>query len=325
MSRHLPKRGFRAVLGLFTLVGTVVGTVMVAGCASHAPAAPASTGSNAGSAFPVTVVAPGGNTPVTIATEPKRIVSLDASETQILFRVGAGRQVVAVDKDSDYPGAPRTSIDSTNPNVEAIAGYEPDLVVTAYDNNNVVSGLRKLKITVLKVNAPDNINQAYALWSVIGRATGHQSEADTLVGRTRQDIASTVAAAPKPAQPLSYYYELDSTYYTATSHTFIGGLLAQFHLTNIGDPADTASAAGYPQLSQEAILKADPSIIFLADGNGAGGQSLATVAARPGWAALSAVQRGNVFVLDNDQASEWGPTVDDLMRSVAADLAKAGR
>jgi iron complex transport system substrate-binding protein len=321
MSRHLPKRGFRAVIGLFTLVGTV----MVTGCASHAPAAPASTGSNAGSAFPVTVVAPGGNTPVTIATEPKRIVSLDASETRILFGVGAGKQVVAVDKDSDYPGAPRTSIDSTNPNVEAIAGDNPDLVITAYDNNNVVSGLRKLKIPVLKVNAPSNISQAYALWSAIGRATGHQSEADTLISKERQEIAAIVAKAPKPAKPLSYYYELDSTYYTATSHTFIGSLLAQFHLTNIGDPADSASAAGYPQLSQEAILKANPDVILLTDGGSQGGQSAQTVAARPGWGTLTAVQRGDVFVLDNDQASEWGPTIDSLMQGVADDLAKAGK
>ncbi|HEY4457633.1 MAG TPA: hypothetical protein VGN81_25190, partial [Pseudonocardiaceae bacterium] len=80
MSRLLPKRGSRAVVGLFTLVGTI----LVAGCASHAPAEPASTGSNAGSAFPVTVVVPGGNTPVTIATQPKRIVSLDASDSAIL-------------------------------------------------------------------------------------------------------------------------------------------------------------------------------------------------------------------------------------------------
>lgn len=321
MSRLLPKRGFRAVIGLFTLVGAVG----VAGCASHAPAAPASTGSNAGSAFPVTVTVPGGHTPVTIATEPKRIVSLDASESAILHAVGADQQVVAVDKDSDYPGAPVTSIDSTNPNVEAIAGYNPDLVITAYDDNNVVSGLTKLRIPVLLVNAPKNLDEAYALWSAVGKATGHQSEADTLVARTKQDIAATVAKAATPAQPLSYYYELDSTYYTATSHTFIGSLLGQFHLTNIGDPADSATAAGYPQLSQEAILKANPSVIFLADGGKDGGQTAQTVAARPGWATLSAVQRGDVFVLDSDQASEWGPSIDALMHAVADDLAKAGK
>lgn len=321
MSRLLPKRGSRAVVGLFTLVGAI----LVAGCASHAPAEPASTGSNAGSAFPVTVVVPGGNTPVTIATRPKRIVSLDASDSAILHAVGAGKQVVAVDKDSDYPGAPRTSIDATNPNVEAIAGYHPDLVVTAYDNNNVVSGLTKLRIPVLLVNPPKNIDEAYALWSDLGKATGHQSEADTLVNKTKQDIAATVAKAPKPARPISYYYELDQTFYTATSHTFIGSLLGQFHLTNIGDPADTASAGGYPQLSQEAILNANPDVIFLADGGSAGGQSPQTVQARPGWSTLSAVQRGNVFVLDADDASEWGPTVDELMRAVGADLAKAGK
>ncbi|HEX4221277.1 MAG TPA: ABC transporter substrate-binding protein [Pseudonocardiaceae bacterium] len=259
---------------------------------------------------------------MTIATEPKHIVSLDASDTQILFRIGAGKQVVAVDKDSDYPGAPRTSIDATNPNIEAIAGYNPDLVITAYDDNNVVSGLQKLKIPVLLVNPPKDVNGAYALWSALGKATGHQSEADSLVSGTRSDIAATVAKAPEPAQPLAYYYELDQTYYTATSHTFIGSLLGQFHLTNIGDPADSASAGGYPQLSQEAIIHANPGVIFLADGQCCR-QNLQAVQSRPGWTSISAVEEGNVFVLDEDQASEWGPNIDALMQTVATDLTKA--
>ncbi|HEX3785766.1 MAG TPA: ABC transporter substrate-binding protein [Pseudonocardiaceae bacterium] len=322
MSRHLPKHGFRTVIGLFTLVGTV----LVAGCASHAPAGPASTASSAGSAFPVTVTVPGGNTPVTIATRPKRIVSLDATDTEILYEVGAGKQVVAVDKDSDYPAnAPHTSLDSTNPNIEAIAGYNPDLVVTAYNENNVVSGLQKLKIPVLFLPAPEDVNDAYALWSAIGRATGHQSEADGLVSAAKQQIAKIVETTPKPTKPLSYYYEVDQTLYTATSHTFIGQLIGQFGLTNIADPADTASAAGYPQLSGEQVFAANPSIIFLADSICCG-QNAATIAARPGWHTLSAVEQGNVVALNDDDASRWSQTrILDLMHAVSTAVAKAGK
>jgi iron complex transport system substrate-binding protein len=322
MPRRLPKYGFRAVIGLFTLVGTV----LVAGCASHAPAAPASTASSAGSAFPVTVTVPGGNTPVTIPTRPDRIVSLDASDTEILFALGAGSQVVAVDKDSDYPAnAPHTSLDSTNPNIEAIAGYTPDLVVTAYNTNNVVSGLQKLNIPVLLVDAPKDLTDAYTLWSTIGKATGHQSEADGLVSTTKDKITTMVADTPKPAEPLSYYYELDQTLYTATSHTFIGQLLGRLGLTNIADPADTASADGYPQLSAEQVLAANPSIIFLAD-SVCCGQNAASVAARPGWSTLSAVQRGNVVALNDDDASRWSEMrIVDLMQDVSTAVAKAGR
>jgi len=321
MARYLPKRGFRTVIGLFTLVGTL----LVAGCASHAPAGPASTGSSAGSAFPVTVTVPGGNTPVTITTRPKRIVSLDASDTEILFALGAGGQVVAVDKDSNYPAtAPHTALDSTNPNIEAIAGYNPDLVITAYNTNNVVSGLQKLKIPVLLVNAPKNLTDAYALWSAIGRATGHQSEADGLVTTTGRQIGTIVADTPKPAKPLSYYYELDQTLYTATSHTFIGQVIGKFGLTNIADPADTTSAAGYPQLSAEQVFAANPTIIFLAD-HLCCGQDAASVAARPGWRTLAAVAQGNVVPLDDDIASRWGPRIVQLMQAVSTAVAKAGK
>jgi iron complex transport system substrate-binding protein len=322
MSRHLPRPGFRTVIGLFTLVGTV----LVAGCASHAPAGPASTASSAGSAFPVTVTVPGGNTPVTIPTRPKRIVSLDASDTEILFALGAGSQVVAVDKDSDYPAnAPHTSLDSTNPNIEAIAGYSPDLVVTAYNENNVVSGLQKLKIPVLFVPAPENVTGAYALWSAIGKATGHQSDADGLVTKAKTAISNAIAATPKPKKPLSYYYEVDQTFYTATSHTFIGQLIGQFGLTNIADPADSASADGYPQLSAEQVIAANPSIIFLADTDCCA-QSATTVAARPGWNTLTAVQHGNVVPLKDDDASRWSEMrIVDLVQAVAKAVAKAGK
>jgi iron complex transport system substrate-binding protein len=207
--------------------------------------------------------------------------------------------------------------------VEAIAAKNPDLVVTGYDTNNLAANLKKVNIPVLLVNAPANVDQAYQVWTAIGKATGHQPQADGLVSSTRADIAKTVASTPKPAKPLHYYYELDQTFYTATSHTFIGSLLGQFGLTNIGDPADTASTAGYPQLSAERILSANPDLIFLADDKCCG-QNASTVGARPGWNTITAVHNGNVVALDDDIASRWGPRITDLMHTVSAAVTKAG-
>jgi cobalamin transport system substrate-binding protein len=289
----MPGRSHRLLSVVFALV-----CVTLAGCASHPTSSPA--------------------TPAT----PHRIVSLDSSSTEILFAIGAGRQVVAVDKDSDYPAdVPKSSLDATKPNVEAIATYHPDLVITGYDTNGLVSGLRKIGVRVLLEPAPSTVDGAYSVWTDIGRATGHLAAARKLVTSTQRQIASIVAAAPHPATPLRYYYELDQTYFTATSHTFIGALLGRFGLTNVADPADTKASGGYPQLSAERVLEADPDLVFLADSQCCG-QSATTVAARPGWRSLAAVRDGGVVALNDDIASRWGPRIVDLMRTVSSAIGK---
>lgn len=315
MPHQVPPTVRRSRTVLFALIGLF--GVVASACASHA-AAPAPTA--AGPSFPVRV-APAGAPAVTVPSRPKRIVSLDASNTETLFAVGAGSQVVAVDKDSDYPAnAPHTQLDATKPNVEAIAGYQPDLVVTAYDTNSLAASLTKLHIPVLLLPAPTTVDAAYTDWTDLGKATGHEQQAQQLVDTTKQQLKGIVAGTKHSA--LSYYYELDQTYYTATSHTFIGSLLGQFGMTNIADPADSATSGGYPQLSAEQILSANPALVFLAD-SGCCGQNAKTVAARPGWSTLNAVRNGDVVALNDDIASRWGPRIVDLMRTVATAITKA--
>jgi iron complex transport system substrate-binding protein len=286
---------------LTVLFALAVASGIVTGCATHATtAAPAAVG-------------------------PQRIVSLDSSSTEILFAIGAGKQVVAVDKDSDYPtDAPHSSLDATKPNIEAIAAYHPDLVVTAYDANGLSAGLQKIGVHVLLEPAPATVDGAYSVWNSIGKATGHLDASKRLVASTKQQITSIVAGVPHPAKPLRYYYELDQTYYTATSHTFIGALLGLFGMTNIADPADTKASGGYPQLSAEQVLATNPDLVFLAD-SACCGQNATTVAARPGWRALTAVRDSGVVALNDDIASRWGPRIVDLLRTAATAVSKASR
>src|SRR5690606_41469104 len=114
----------------------------------------------------------------------------------------------------------------------------------------------------------------------------------------------------------TYYHELDDTLYTVTSQTFLGELYA---LAGLGDGADGADPngefGGYPQLSREFLLEADPDFIFLADAQCCG-QDAETLAARPGFADLAAVREGRVVELDEDVASRWGPRVVDLLRTI---------
>jgi len=133
-------------------------------------------------------------------------------------------------------------------------------------------------------------------------------------------IDAAVAAVVAPTTPLSYYYELDNTYYSVTSNSFIGQLFNLFGLRNIADNAEVGN--DYPQLSAEAIVSSNPDIIFLADTKCCA-QTVETVAARDGWGGLAAVVAGNIAVLDDDVASRWGPRIVELVAAIGEAITKA--
>lgn len=276
----------------------------------------ADAGARGAGAFPITIDTSDGR--VTIDRRPTRIVSLSSTATEMLFEVGAGDQVIAVDDQSDYPqGAPTTDLSGYEPNVEAILSYAPDLVVVAADAGGMVKGLRRLDVPVLVQPAAAGLDQTYEQMRQIGDVTGHRTEADEVVDRMRADVEEILASAPDGGE-VTVYHELDDTYYSVTSDTFIGQVYSMLGIENIADQASGAGS-GYPQLSSEYIVDRDPSLIVLADGECCG-QSPATVAARPGWGGLSAVKDGSIVAIDDDVASRWGPRVVEFMRSVVRAL-----
>lgn len=255
-----------------------------------------------------------GSTAAPATDAPERIVSISPSSTEILFAIGAGDQVVAVDDNSNYPeGVPTTDISSYEPNVEAIASHDPDLVVTSSDAPDLVDGLEALDIEVLVHAAPTELDGVYAQITELGEVTGHAEEAEELVAEMQADIEDLAADAPGEGK--TYYYELDPTFYSVTGETFIGKLLATIGLTSIADEAQS-EVPDYPQLSPEFIVERDPHLILLADTKCCG-QDAGTVAARPGFGGLTAVTAGNVVELDDDVASRWGPRIVELLRQVA--------
>jgi iron complex transport system substrate-binding protein len=258
------------------------------------------------------------NGAVTVAAEPHAIVSLSPTATEDLYAIGAGSQVVAVDKNSDYPaGLPTDRIDAYHLNVEALAKFRPDLVVAAGLTAAQLAQLRTLGITVLSEPAAARLSDAYRQIVELGDATGHAAEARSVVAAMKHRIAAVISSVPKSAAERSYYYELDQTYYSVTSSTFIGQLLGLLGLHSIADAAKGAAASGgYPQLDAEFILKSNPDYVFLAD-TLCCRQSTATVTDRPGWSTLTAVKDGRVVELNDDIASRWGPRIVDLLRTVA--------
>jgi cobalamin transport system substrate-binding protein len=270
--------------------------------------------------FPVSVTAANGK--VTVARKPRRIVSLSPTATEILYAIGAGAQVIAVDDQSDYPkSAPRTKLSGFTPNVEAIAGYKPDLVVASFDPKGLVAALRKLRITVVLHPAAPSLTAAYRQIDQLGMLTGNREPARTLVARMKTRIGEVVASA-KPRRSLSVYHELGPDFYSATSSTFAGRVYRLFGLSNIADAADTTSS-GYPQLSPEYIVSRNPDLIVLAD-SVCCGQTRDTVAARPGWSRIAAVRTGSIVRIDDSIASRWGPRIVNFVRAVATALRRLG-
>ena len=263
----------------------------------------------------VTTTAAPTTTEVPAPEFPLAIISLSPTATEILFAIGAGDQVVAVDDQSTYPtDAPMSDLSGFTPNVEAIAEYNPDLVIISYDPGDLVSGLEALGITVLSQSAAYSIDDTYVQIVELGDLTGHVDEATALNTEIKAGLAAL--AESQVGAGLAYFHEIDSTLYTATSATFVGQLYALLGLENIADPADE-EGWGYPQLSPEYILDADPDIIFLNDAQW--GESVETLAARPAWGSLSAVINGHVIDLD-ETAGRWGPRVVDFLTGVASAL-----
>ena len=306
------------------LIAVALAAGFMAAACSTATKTPTGSGSSghasASRSFPVSVTAANGT--VHVARRPTAIVSLSPSATEMLYAIGAGAQVKAVDSNSNYPAqAPRTKLSYFSPNVEAIAAERPDLVVVSNDSSNGATLTKRLAtfgIPVLELPAPANLAGVYAEFSQLGRATGHQHQASTEVSTVRGQIRKIIAAVPHRSKPLTYYYELDQTYYSVTSDTFIGRLLGMLGMKSIADSAKGASAAGgYPQLSAEFIVKANPSYIILAD-TICCHQSGSTVAGRPGWSRMAAVKSKHIIMLNDDIASRWGPRVVNLLRIVLA-------
>jgi iron complex transport system substrate-binding protein len=303
--------------------GLAIAAALTVACAACGSSAPTSTSAGSspspaaarGAAFPVTVAAANGQ--VRVTSRPTAIISLSPTATEMLYAIGAGSQVKAVDNDSDYPArAPRSKLSGFEPNVEAIAADKPDLVVVSNATGGLSKRLAALAVPVLELPAATNLSGVYAQLDQLGQATGHLPAAQREDAALRREIRQIVAAAPHRAQPLTYYYELDQTYYSVTSTTFVGRLLALLGMKSIADSARTAaSSGGYPQLSSEYIVKARPDYIILAD-TVCCHQNASSVARRPGWASLPAVAHGHVIPLNDDIASRWGPRITDLLRAV---------
>ena len=294
-------------------VVVAVSALFLTACGQSSSSSVESPAPTAAASFPVTIENNG--TSVVIPEQPDAIISLSPTATEILFAIDAGDQVIAVDDQSNYPAeAPKSDLSGFTPNLESIVALSPDLVVVSFDVDGIVAAMTAAEIPVLVQYAAATLDDTYLQIAELGTATGQSAKAEELTSQMKSEIDAAIAQVPAEAAGLTYFHELDNTLYTVTSATFIGSIYALAGLTNIADTAADA-ASGYPQLSPEFIVDADPAIVFLADTKCCG-QTAETLAQRPGFEGLSAIATNSVVELDDDVASRWGPRTVDFVKAI---------
>ncbi|MCU0485470.1 MAG: ABC transporter substrate-binding protein [Anaerolineales bacterium] len=250
----------------------------------------------------------------------QRVVSLAPSNTEILFAVGAGSQVVGRDEFSNYPtealALPSVGGSMGNYNAEAIVSLKPDLVLAAEINPpELVENLAGLGLVVYLLPNPTDIEGVYTNLLTVSQLTGHQAEAETLVASLRQ----RVQAVEEKVAILSYapivFYELDATDpnapYTTGPGTFMDLLIRMAGGIN----AANQSSSAWAQFSTEELLVQDPQVILL--GDAAYGVTVEAVQSRPGWEGLAAVQNGRIYPFNDDLVSRPGPRLVDGLEELA--------
>ena len=290
-----------------TLLLTLLFTLLLTACGSASPAAGDLTFTD------------GLGREVKLEAPAQRVVSLAPSNTEILFAVGAGSQVVGREEFSDYPEAAK-NVTSIGPafealNTELIVSLKPDLVLAAEINSpEQVKALEDLGLTVYYLSNPHTLEQMYDNLNIVAQLTGHEAETATLIESLKQRVAAVDEKIAPNSSRVSVFYELDSTDpakpFTAGKDTFITLLIDRAGGYNIASELES-----YPQLSLEQIVAADPTMIIL--GDSMWGITPEMVASRPGWENLNAVKNGKVVPFDDNLVSRPGPRLVDGLEQLA--------
>ncbi len=249
--------------------------------------------------FPLTVKDSAG-VDVHLSHAPERIISLSPGVTEILFAIGAGDRVIGTDRFSDYPAAAARTvkIEYTTPNPEAAVALRPDLVIMTTRQEQQVAQFRGLGLTVFYTTEPADLDALYRNIALLGRLTAHQAEAERVVADMRREIDAVVASISTVGAGPRVFFELDPTLFTASPDTFIGAMLTLLKARNVAP----ASGAPFPQLTAEALLTANPEVIFLSHPG-----PVSEVGQRPGWSAVAAVRDNRIYSVDPDLVNRPGP------------------
>jgi iron complex transport system substrate-binding protein len=256
---------------------------------------------------------------VSLPGAAQKVVSLAPSNTEILFAIGAGAQVIGRDMFSDYPAEALALTDVGGSmgqyNLETIVSLQPDLVLAAEINTpEQVKALEELGLTVFYLANPTTLEEMYTNLEIVAQLTGRTTEAAALVKSLKERVWAVDEKIAPLSSRFSVFYEVDASDpakpFTAGKGTFITLLIDRAGGWNIASEMD-----GYPQLSLEQIVASDPAYIIL--GDAMWGVTVESVSQRPGWENLTAVKEGRVFAFDDNLVSRPGPRLVDGLEALA--------
>ena len=302
------------------LIAVLLAACSPAGTSTLAVAVTEPSASTSEGATPITLIDDLGRT-VVLAVPAQRVVSLAPANTEILFAVGAGAQMVGRDETSDFPAAALalpTIGGYSGFSLESIVALHPDLVLAqggGFNSPELVASLEELGLTVFSLPNPTTLEGMFNNLETVAALTGHVNDVPTLLASLR----ARVSAVDEKILPLSYaptvYYELDATEpskpYTAGPGTFVDLLISRAGGVNIG----SALEGQWAQISLEQLVVANPAMIIL--GDAAYGETPEKVSQRPGWGTLTAIQTGQVFPIDDNLVSRPGPRLVDGLEALA--------
>jgi iron complex transport system substrate-binding protein len=258
---------------------------------------------------------------VTVALPARRIVSLSPSNTELLYSVGAGDQLVGRDSFSNYPEGASQVVDIGGSmgqyDFEAVAALEPDLVLAAEINTpEQVRSLENLGLTVYYLANPGDFEGLYQNILTVAQLSGHDPEGTALVADLTGRVATLQDRLAGVTERPIVFYELDATNpaqpYTIGMGTFGDYLINQAGGTNLG----ASIGEGWVQVASEEILQRNPDLILLGDVYA--GVNPESVAARPGWSTLDAVKNGKVLPFNDDLMSRPTARLVDGLEALAA-------
>ncbi len=271
-------------------------------------------GDDDSASYPVSVTRTDG-VELTIEEQPQRIVSLSPGATEVLFEIGAGDQLVAVDMFSDFPTVAHDlpQLDAYQPDPEAILDLEPDLVYVVFDADGIVELLEDLGVPVLFLDAPTSVDGLIEQINALGDVTGNPATASELVIDLESRIDQIIGRIPEHDEGPRVYHELDESLFSVGPNSFVGDLYTLLGAENIAEGA----ISDYPQLSEEVILEEDPDVIIVASHGPPDGTAADSLRQRPGWSAVQAVRNDRVHEIDGDIISRPGPRIIEALEQLA--------
>ncbi|AVL76675.1 ABC transporter substrate-binding protein [Staphylococcus ureilyticus] len=248
----------------------------------------------------------------------KRIISLMPSNTEILYELGLGDDVIGVSTVDDYPKEvkDKKQFDAMKLNKESLMKAKPDLILAHESqkatNDKVLKGLKDSGVKVVYVKDAQSIDEMYESFMQIGKVTHKEKAAKKLVKETKQNIENVKKSVPNDVKGQKVFMEISSEpeIYTAGKETFFDDMLTQLKAEN-----SFSNLKGWQKVSKEDIIKQNPDLMISTMGISSS-EYQKMINKRGGFNQIKAVQHNKVKAVNGDEISRPGPRIDDGLKKL---------